>query len=708
MSDNRLKIECTRIYSVVNNVTKQVLTNAKIGDNLWKFHIPEISPVFTEVNSGIFKKIGEPDIYTCDEEYNNLAGQYISEGIFRLYVSDEEALQVPSKRYAVEEGRFVVYDNKRRVVDGEPVWEEFCYSITDNFYIVIDEDVKFDDGIEKINKWRGRLIVKMENGSKEYPFDVDGRLFATSQDMAKVLIEIASTQVPFDNSKLKDIRNAAVLTSDIIVREVSQVFGWHNKNVYQSQSAMIIKGGVKEMEDGNIDLSGIGIAKNLDIKAITNDEFKTVGKSIIKDLMHSHERYPIDCLFGFTFLAPIASRIISAKKWSGGRIGLWITGGSGCGKSYTSLLFQNFFGDFYGENATFSWLGTPYSIQEGGYYFKDAIYMVDDFKIAHFSASALGSAVMVLQNYADGTARTRLGADMTVKEGKPIRGSILITGEDVIDDVGSVMARYHIVEMNSDYMNENAIEAAYEHRELYNGFMGRYIAWLLKDPKYVDKIVGKIEKWKSEFMGGKRSANIHRVAQSFAYNLVGFEMFCRFLEESGFISMEKQVEMVKIHKNNLFSKIDAHVMEVRDATVSEIFINTLKDLINSGAVKIYHAGIDIGDPSDLKDEYIGFDDDRDENDKSYVYFFGIPVWNAVNRSAGSGKGLMNSKTNLMNELVKRNIMVPGNETNTYRKKLNGKTQVTWRILKSALGYDYDDAFDRTSSGFDEDIDGDDW
>jgi hypothetical protein len=228
----------------------------------------------------------------------------------------------------------------------------------------------------------------------------------------------------------------------------------------------------------------------------------------------------------------------------------------------------------------------------------------------------------------------------------------------------------------------------------------------LKDPKYVKKIVGRIEEWKGKFIGNRISANIHRIAQSFAYNLVGFETFCRFMEESGFISVEKRVKMVKIHKNNLFVKIDKNVMDVKDATVSEVFINTLMDLINSGAVHIHHVGKDSFNPYDVRDECIGFDDDKDESDKKYVYFFGTSVWNAVNKAAGSGRGLMNSKKNLISELVKRGIMMPGTQGNTFNKELYGKTQATWKILKSALGYEKDDLLDAFAEGIEDDME--DW
>lgn len=288
---------------------------------------------------------------------------------------------MPPKRYAIEDGRFMCYENK---LQGNGVWKEYGRPITDNFYIVIDTDIEFDDGVEKIHKYRGRIVV--DNGASEFKFDVDSRLFATPQDMAKLLSNIGGAKVVFDNNNLKDIRIAMQWTSEYESRKISQVFGWQGKKVYQSQSSMIFPGIVRG-GDSNVDLSDIPIARNLDIRAITDEEFKVVSKHIVADLMNVHERYPVDCLFGFTFLSPIASQIIESDDWDGGRIGMWMVGTSGCGKSYTSLLFQNFFGNFKGKNPVFGWLGTPLSIQDGGYYFKDTLFMVDDFKIAHFSQS---------------------------------------------------------------------------------------------------------------------------------------------------------------------------------------------------------------------------------------------------------------------------------------------------------------------------------
>lgn len=687
-------------------MTKQKVSEIGAEEFVWKFRILDISPLFKQVKSGAFKKVGNENdnVYVCDEsdpEYESnraLAEYYINEHseVCQIYIPEEDRLRTPSNRYAVEDGRFVLYKSSGKIENGEMVWTERGNPITESFYMILDEDVEFDNGIEKIHKWRGRIIV---NENTEFKFDVDGKLFANANKMADVLSDVGGADVMFDNNNLKDIRLAMQWTSDHKSRKVSQIFGWKGKQMYRSQSSVILADGVKEVSS-EVDLSDITKASNLDILPITDEEFKVVGKHIVDDLLNVHERYVVDCLFGFTFLAPIASQIVNSKKWSGGRIGLWLSGNSECGKSHTALLFQNFFGDFTGEGAVFGWGSTPLGIQDGGYYFKDALFMVDDFKIESFQKNALPQIIMILQNYPDGTSRTRFSMGSGhVEEGKPIRGSLLITGEDLLDDVASIMTRYHVIRMNKDYMNRNAYNSSGDYVGLYSGFMGRYISWLISDKVTIENLVERIEKWKGEIMDDYPGVNVNRIAQSFAYNLVGFETFCKFLAKNGFISMEKQIEMVKIHKNNLFFQVSPHIAAAKDATVGDVFVRTLTDLLNSGAVHIHTVkatGID--EVQDFKEEYIGFDD----GDLDYLYFFGTQVLNAVNAAVriSTGSPLRNTKTNLMGALIEMGVMEPHKDqdgtvkTRTYNKKLYGKTQVTWKISKEALGYDGKDVLDK--------------
>src|SRR5205085_2825568 len=89
-----------------------------------------------------------------------------------------------------------------------------------------------------------------------------------------------------------------------------------------------------------------------------------------------------------------------------------------------------------------TWSATPNYIQRQGYFFKDALYLVDDFKPEVIPPYQV---VRILQTYADNTARGRLKADATTNVSRPIRGLLVCTGEDVPEHNASAVARSIVV-----------------------------------------------------------------------------------------------------------------------------------------------------------------------------------------------------------------------------------------------------------------------
>jgi hypothetical protein len=75
---------------------------------------------------------------------------------------------------------------------------------------------------------------------------------------------------------------------------------------------------------------------------------------------------------------------------------LWFSGLTGSGKSLLACLCANFFGDFGGPGSGrhLSWKSTGKAIQSAGYYFRDALFLVDDYKREDVKHS---DCVMVLQ-----------------------------------------------------------------------------------------------------------------------------------------------------------------------------------------------------------------------------------------------------------------------------------------------------------------------
>ena len=123
---------------------------------------------------------------------------------------------------------------------------------------------------------------------------------------------------------------------------------------------------------------------------------------------------------------------------------MWLVGLTGAGKSYLAKLFMNFFGDFPVSSGRFTtWSSTPNYIQRQGYFFKDALFLVDDFKPEVIQPYQV---VRILQTYADSTARGRFKSDSTTNIAGPF-AACWCTGEDVPEHNASALARSVVVKV---------------------------------------------------------------------------------------------------------------------------------------------------------------------------------------------------------------------------------------------------------------------
>lgn len=645
---------------------------------LRKFIVFDTSPVFSYIRQEILCPCGNENIYTCSDE------KVIDELVGRGEISE---VRSESKYYTIEEGRFIRYDMKTRKDNGKDVNFLVRVPITDNFYMTIKEDIGYDNGIERYNMWRGDMIIE---GEIIKPYDVDSSRFANPMDMSKVLMEVGSSLVMFDNSILKDVRIAMQETSNPKIRNVFQTFGFRHSDIYEAKSTIISKKGIiaLEKDEGEVDLSHIPYANHLDIAVINDRDFQRVGKHIKNDLLKIQSSYIVNCLVGYTFLAGFTSKIVASPKWSGDRIGLWLTGLTGSGKSFAASLFQCFFGSFMDDGSIVSWTSTPNAIQTIGYFFNDAIYLVDDFKIGHFNKSQLNGVTMIFQNYTDGRARGRLSATIEIREGKHIRGSMLITGEDILHNEASIMARYHIIDVNKDGLNFKAGEKALEYRHLYSGFMGRYIEWVMKQDKYIEKIVRSVNKEKKIFIGSRTTTNVSRVAQSFGYNYIGFKMFCSFMEDSGFITKDEKIKLLKEQKIQMTYEFGKRVIAAAGSTVGEVFLEAVSSLIDSQDLKVHNPSMGDIESNIGRINYTGFD--KDETDP-YLYFFPKKTIKIVSDNLDIKGDTFNfTVKSLTEDLLHGGHLRPGQAShrdNCCSVWYQDKTRAVMGILKISLGFE---------------------
>lgn len=187
-------------------------------------------------------------------------------------------------------------------------------------------------------------------------------------------------------------------------------------------------------DETRVELTGQGVAAHLGFRPLAAEQVLPAKRHVVEDLLCAH-----DARVTHSLLAAVALAVLYRHADGLGRFALWLRGLTGAGKSFTAKLFANFFGDFPVSSGRFAtWGSTPNFVQNQGYYFKDALYLVDDFKS---DVTRYDQVVRVLQAYADNAARGRLNAKAVASPAREIRGVLVSTAEDLPEHSASLSAR---------------------------------------------------------------------------------------------------------------------------------------------------------------------------------------------------------------------------------------------------------------------------
>ena len=221
------------------------------------------------------------------------------------------------------------------------------------------------------------------------------------------------------------------------VRRTSTKFGWqdlHGTEFWIPSGRIDARGfhPINENSDFRIDLSECPWATSLDLRQPDPAQRQDLKQHIAQQFLGCHS-----LSVTLPLLGSVVAALLSPFAPGFNRFALWLVGLTGSGKSFAAGLTQHYFGDFgglcsgSGSGRIQTWASTGNQIPQVGYYAKDAIYLVDDYKPNALGEMQRQFDKQVLQNYADGTARGRLNSDCSFKDIRPIRGFLIATGEDL-------------------------------------------------------------------------------------------------------------------------------------------------------------------------------------------------------------------------------------------------------------------------------------
>jgi hypothetical protein len=449
-----------------------------------------------------------------------------------------------------------------------------------NFNIAIDEEVEVQDQFEQHKLFKGKLKIF----GREVPFAIDARDFADNNKLRAKITETAGLAAVIHGKM--DLVREAISTLNWAPgrhtprrRVVSTDFGWT-----PGGDAFLVPGGritaegfaaVSGQAERRVELDGEELAQHLGLRPLPGpEELRRVKRHVVEDLLRLHRPRVT-----YTLLGAMAAAVLARHAPSADPFALWLTGLTGAGKSFVAKLFMNFFGDFPVTSGRFAaWSATANYLQRQGYFFKDALYLVDDYKpelAQHYQV------VRVLQNYADRTGRGRLKSDATTNTTRPIRGLLVCTGEDLPEHTASALARSVVVEVPQQEKDLARGARCVAEARHYPGVTDAFVQHLLAQGRlaaFAEAVAAQRQCYYADIAGQQ---NDSRIAGNFALLAAGFSEAARFFAD---VWPEWEREVERFVGEDLRAVRDGMLGTVREQQPSEIFWSVLAALVEHEAV----------------------------------------------------------------------------------------------------------------------------
>jgi hypothetical protein len=497
-----------------------------------------------------------------------------------------------------------------------------------NFYILMNEEcialrMNDTDDLSKLSvaedrSFKGTIFVDNER----IIFDVNYREWTTSSDtFFKALTQIAGGRCLYNRGSYDHIRNCIYTFSKehCVTKKVTRQIGHHmlkERGVYIMPSVIVDKDSIRTNDEFSVEPFRDDVAKGLDFKVISDDEFKDLARHIVDDLFACNNATLTMTTFAHAMASTLIPQITAAAGWSKGPV-LWLAGSQSGGKSFVAELVQHFFGNF---SAVQSASGTSKSKLGQGYNFRHAFMLIDDYK-KHLVDPFGKEFPQLVQNAYDRSGRTALQRD-----GQPrakvdrIRGLIAITGEDTIETQASSLSRMILVDVPFRE-NRDAGGRCLKRRNDYCGFTPYFIKFCLN--MSTEEIAGLWAHYYKEFFDPIaetfKKASPSRVCENLTLNMVAFHLSMEMMAAYGAIPEVRRDELIRMHFENL-KMVRSKIFEVvQAATGARIFLEGLKELLqNPAKCMIWNWPDYEGDHNSVQSTQVGFWR-KGEPDVAYIY-----------------------------------------------------------------------------------------
>lgn len=490
-------------------------------------------------------------------------------GVYKMQQNLTEA-DIPERPADAEERHFEVSGDRLYIIEGPErvLIANFHLTIAARSMLidedrtngqVIDLDVHFNGSIRRIR--------------------VTDREFQAGQVMVPVWEAVGPKAICYGSRKDLIIATQELSSGAIPVKRVLTGGGFTADGCYLYPGMRITPQGIVPLTDIEIDVAGGNFSRHLGLTFPELDRVRGVAEHIFSDFLNLKRHAVTYPLMAHVCLAPFSSQIamLTGKR----KPLVHLQGPSGGGKTMAASLAMSFFGDF--QDHFIPWTSTANAIEKEGYYFRDALFLIDDLKQGMISQE---SVIRILQNYVDGQGRTRLGTNARLQSPTYIRGQILSTGEDFIDGIESISGRTIVLQVEPE-KNIEAGRRCLENRHLYRMFMPGFIHSVISNPNWQTEFRDGVDALISDFNELTMAlSNGLRVSSNWALNGMGFRMFINYLEQLGTIDGEIKARMMSEYLEIAKEHLRVQAENLIEADPVSILFDVLQQKLAAGQATI--------------------------------------------------------------------------------------------------------------------------
>lgn len=437
---------------------------------------------------------------------------------------------------------------------------------------------------QKLVRDEGRITERMldlefQQKDKVIGFRISSEEFLSNKLKTK-LLEVAGPSAIIFGS-FCDVRLAAQVLSGYEIPEtiLCSSLGFTEDGCFLSKRLLITPDKIITDPEVEVDLSDGNFSSNLGFSMPDYSIMPQLGEHILNDFMALKSDEVMYPLMGHIMLSPFSS--VLKKVFGKGKPAMHLQGPSGGGKTFLGVLATNFFGTF--DDRFVSWSSTANSIEAEGWYFRDALFLVDDYKSG---ITAPETFIRIFQNHADNHGRGRLNSSSKILKTKYVRGLLLSTGEDAVSDMESITGRTILITVEPE-KNHKAGYRCWQNREIYSMFLPGIIQKVIYLGDWEHRLRQFVDKQTQFFASGALGlSNGLRIASNWALNQFGFELFVNFLLYLGVIDECKKKEMITRYVKIAVTSLQSQQREIQiEGSINTMF-RIVGQKLSTGAVSI--------------------------------------------------------------------------------------------------------------------------